>query len=88
MLNASTGQSWISRTQFHQRIFNRKFDDAFKLELMLKDVGIALGLAEDQNIPVPLSSVGYHLWQAATKHAESGASISRNGQLGGIYDGC
>ena len=77
VLNASTGQSWISHTQFHQRIFNRKFDDAFKLELMLKDVGIALGLAEDQSIPVPLSSVGYHLWQAATKHAEPGASISR-----------
>jgi 3-hydroxyisobutyrate dehydrogenase len=76
VLNVSTGMSWISRTQFSQRIFNRKFDDPFKLELMVKDIGIALELAESQGIPAPLSSVGHHLWQAAARHAESGASIS------------
>ena len=76
VLNVSTGKSWISQTQFHQRIFNRKFDDAFKLNLMLKDIGIAVDLAQSQGIPVPLSSVGYHLWQAAARHGEPDASIS------------
>lgn len=76
VLNVSTGKSWISETQFHQRIFNRKFDDAFKLKLMVKDMGIAMNLAESQGIPIPLSSVGYHLWQASTRHAEPDASIS------------
>jgi len=76
VLNVSTGMSWISRTQFQQRIFNRKFDDAFKLNLMLKDIGIAMDLAQSQGIPVPLSSVGHHLWQASARHGEPDASIS------------
>ena len=76
VLNVSTGKSWISETQFHQRIFNRKFDDHFKLNLMLKDIGIAMDLAESQGIPIPLSSVGHHLWQAAARHAAPDASIS------------
>lgn len=76
VLNVSTGGSWISETQFHQRIFSRKFDDAFKLKLMLKDIGIAMDLAQKQGIPMPLSSVGHHLWRASARHAEPDASIS------------
>ena len=41
VLNASTGGSWVAQTHFHQRVFNRAFDDPFKLELMVKDMGIA-----------------------------------------------
>ena len=76
VLNVSTGMSWISQTQIKQRITNRKFDDAFKLELMIKDIGIAMGLAEEAHLPVPLSATGYHLWKAAGIHAGERASIS------------
>jgi 3-hydroxyisobutyrate dehydrogenase len=76
VLNVSTGMSWISQTQIKQRITNRKFDDAFKLELMVKDIGIAIGLAEEAHLPAPLSAAGYHLWKAAAIHAGEGASIS------------
>jgi 3-hydroxyisobutyrate dehydrogenase-like beta-hydroxyacid dehydrogenase len=76
VLNVSTGMSWISQTQIKQRITSRKFDDAFKLELMVKDIGIAIGLADDAQLPVPLSAVGYHLWKAAGIHAGEDASIS------------
>jgi len=76
VLNVSTGKSWISQTQFKQRITNRKFDDAFKLELMVKDIGIAMHLADGIRIPAPLSALGYHLWKAAENQAGKGASIS------------
>jgi 3-hydroxyisobutyrate dehydrogenase len=76
VLNASTGMSWISQTHIRQRILNRKFDDQFKLALMVKDVGIAMGLADSQNIPLPLCSVGHHLWRAAAGYAAQDASIS------------
>ena len=76
VLNVSTGMSWISQTQIKQRITNRKFDDAFKLELMVKDIGIAIDLADAAQLPVPLSAAGYHLWKAANIHAGEGASIS------------
>jgi len=76
VLNVSTGMSWISQTQIKQRITSRKFDDPFKLELMIKDIGIAIGLADEAKLPVPLSTTGYHLWKAAGIFAGEGASIS------------
>jgi 3-hydroxyisobutyrate dehydrogenase len=76
VLNVSTGGSWISKTQIRQRITSRAFDDAFKLELMVKDIGIAMRLAGDASVPVPLSGTGQQLWRAAVQHAEKGSSIS------------
>lgn len=76
VLNVSTGMSWISQTHIKQRITSRNFDDPFKLQLMVKDVGIALELARREGLPLPLSALGGDLWQAAGRHAEEGASIS------------
>jgi 3-hydroxyisobutyrate dehydrogenase len=76
VLNVSTGMSWISQTQIRQRITSRTFDDAFKLELMVKDIGIAVRLAGDAAVPVPLSGAGQQLWRAALQHAEKGSSLS------------
>jgi 3-hydroxyisobutyrate dehydrogenase-like beta-hydroxyacid dehydrogenase len=74
VLNESTGGSWITRNHIRQRVISRSFDDPFKLELMLKDIGIALGLAHD--LPVPLSALGEQLWRAASLAAGPGASVS------------
>jgi len=76
VLNVSTGMSWISQTHFKQRILNRKFDDPFRLELMVKDIGIALELAGRIGIPAPLSALGRELWKASALHSEKGGSIS------------
>ena len=76
VLNVSTGMSWISQTHIKQRITSRMFDDPFKLELMVKDVGIALELARREGLPLPLSALGRELWEDAGRHAGAGASIS------------
>jgi 3-hydroxyisobutyrate dehydrogenase len=76
VLNVSTGGSWISQTQIRQRITSRRFDDAFKLELMVKDIGIAMRMAGDRSIPAPLCGTGLQLWRAAAHHAGPGSSIS------------
>ena len=76
VLNESTGQSWISKNHIAQRIISRTFDDPFKLELMRKDIGIAMGLAREVQMSVPLSSLGEQLWRAAARQAGPGASIS------------
>ncbi len=76
VLNVSTGMSWISRTHIKQRVTNRKFDDPFKLELMVKDIGIALELATREELSLPLSDLGRRLWTAAQSYSPEGASIS------------
>jgi 3-hydroxyisobutyrate dehydrogenase len=76
VLNLSTGMSWISQTHIKQRILSRNFDDPFRLELMIKDIGIAMQLAHTLELPIPLSALGHHLWKAAGRHAKKGDSIS------------
>jgi hypothetical protein len=85
VLNISTGGSWITQTHFHQRVFNRAFDDPFKLELMLKDVGIAVQLARETATPVPIWGVGQQLWRMADHAAGSGASVSHTYTAAGNY---
>ena len=76
VLNVSTGMSWITQTHIKQRITNRAFDDPFKLELMVKDIGIALGLATQQQAKVPFWDKGGEIWRNADAAAERGASVS------------
>jgi 3-hydroxyisobutyrate dehydrogenase-like beta-hydroxyacid dehydrogenase len=76
VLNVSTGGSWITQTHFEQRVFNRSFDDPFKLELMLKDMGIAVELARETDTPVPIWGLGQQLWRMADHAAGAGASVS------------
>ena len=76
VLNESTGQSWITENHIRQRILSRSFDDPFKLELMLKDVGIANALARETGTAAPMAGLGQQLWQAASRAAGAGASVS------------
>lgn len=76
VMNESTAGSWITRTHIHQRVLSRSFDDPFKLELMLKDMGIAVELARELGMPAPISGEGHRLWQAADKARGAGVSVS------------
>ena len=76
VLNASTGQSWITQNHIRQRILSRSFDDPFKLALMLKDVGIANALARETGSAAPMAGLGQQLWQAAARAAWPEASVS------------
>ena len=76
VMNVSTSMSWITQTHIKQRITNRAFDDAFKLELMLKDVRIALGLAAREEIEMPLGALGQDIYERANDAAPANASVS------------
>jgi 3-hydroxyisobutyrate dehydrogenase len=76
VLNVSTGMSWITKNHIGQRIISRKFDDPFRLDLMVKDIGIAMQLARSLELPLPLSALGQNLWMAAGRWAEQGSSLS------------
>lgn len=76
VLNASTGMSWVTQNHVGQRVLSRKFDDPFKLELMVKDISIAMTLARDAGLPLPMSALGEELWNSALQEADVGSNVS------------
>ena len=76
VLNESTGGSWITRNHIEPRVLSRTFDDPFKLELMLKDVRIAIELARDLELDLPYAGLAETMYEAANLHAGPGKSLS------------
>ena len=75
VLNVSTGMSFVTQKKYGPQVVERRFDDAFKLELMLKDVGIATRLAEHHGIDLPASALGEQLWRTADTALGPGHSV-------------
>jgi 3-hydroxyisobutyrate dehydrogenase len=75
VLNVSTGMSFLTLKRFGPHVVERRFADAFKLELMLKDVGIANKLADEHKLGVPVSALSEQLWRAANTALGPGRSL-------------
>src|SRR5262245_25106480 len=75
VLNVSTGRSFVTDAKFGPQVIERRFDDAFRLALMLKDVGIANRLADEQGLAVPVAALGEQLWRAANAGLGEGACV-------------
>lgn len=67
VINAGSGRSNSTEVKFPRYILNRAFDDGFAIELMDKDVRIALDEAQRLGFPAPLGSGIAETWQAAVE---------------------
>lgn len=67
VMNVSTGYSFASQNRILNDVITRKFEDQFKLSLMLKDMGIARQLAEAHDLPMPMIELGTERWQKAVE---------------------
>ena len=65
VLNASTGMSNSSQKKFKQFVLSRSFDAGFGLDLMVKDLGIAMGVARETGTPAPIAALVREMWAAA-----------------------
>lgn len=57
VLNASTGMNNATQKKFRQFVLSRRFDSGFGLDLMLKDVSIALELGKETRTPTPFAAL-------------------------------
>jgi len=73
VMNVSTGYSFATQNRFLNDVITRKFEDQFKLDLMLKDMGIAEQLASAHKLPVPMTAQGRARWQKAVETLGPGA---------------
>ena len=76
VINESTGMNQVTQRQFKRRVLTRQFDSGFSLDLMAKDVGIALELARRMDLPLPVSTLGGTQWRAARQHLGGGRNIA------------
>ena len=65
VLNAGNGRSYSTEVKFPRFILNRTFDDGFALDLMAKDLRLALKTAAEMGHPMFSGSAIAQLWQAA-----------------------
>ncbi|MBL6076925.1 NAD(P)-dependent oxidoreductase [Belnapia sp. T18] len=81
VLNASSGMSDSSQRKFKQFVLSRRFDDGFALELMVKDLGIALEVGRQTATPTPLAALAKELWAAALSSLGPGNNHTAGAQL-------
>ena len=81
VLNASSGMSDSSQRKFKQFVLSRRFDDGFALELMVKDLGIALEVGRQTATPTPIAALAKELWTAALASVGPGNNHTAGAQL-------
>lgn len=62
VLNASTGMNNSTQKKFKQFVLSGKYNAGFGLDLMVKDLSIALGIAKDTSTSSPFSAMCRELW--------------------------
>ena len=67
VLNASTGMNNSTQKKFKQFVLSGQFNSGFGLDLMVKDLSIALGIAHETATPTPFSALCRELWAASAQ---------------------
>ncbi|HEY1720381.1 MAG TPA: NAD(P)-dependent oxidoreductase [Magnetospirillaceae bacterium] len=67
VLNVSTGMNNSTQKKLKQFILSRKFSSGFGLDLMVKDLTIATGLAEEMELEAPFSALCQKMWKSAAE---------------------
>ncbi|MDE0060368.1 MAG: NAD(P)-dependent oxidoreductase [Defluviicoccus sp.] len=72
VVNSSTGMNNATRNKLAQFVFSRRFDSGFSMDLMVKDLDIALDLARDTATAAPLAALSREIWAQAQQNLEPG----------------
>jgi len=73
VLNASTGMNNSTQKKFKQFVLSRRFDSGFGLDLMAKDLSIALEVGRETGTPTPFAALCREMWAAAAALLGPGA---------------
>jgi 3-hydroxyisobutyrate dehydrogenase len=73
VINTSSGASASTITKFPNYILNGAFDSGFDAGLMVKDIGIALELAHELEVPAEVSERVVEMWREALEWLPAGA---------------
>jgi 3-hydroxyisobutyrate dehydrogenase len=72
VLNASTGMNNSTQKKLKQFVLSRRFDSGFSLDLMVKDLSIALEVGRNGSAPTPFSALCREMWASAASMVGKG----------------
>jgi 3-hydroxyisobutyrate dehydrogenase len=81
VLNASTGMNNSTQKKFAQFVLSRRFDSGFGLDLMVKDLSIALEVGREGGTPTPFAALCREMWASAAALLGPGADHTAVAQL-------
>ncbi|MEW6257375.1 MAG: NAD(P)-dependent oxidoreductase [Pseudomonadota bacterium] len=81
ILNVSTGVNNSTQKKFKQFVLSRSFDSGFAMELMVKDLSIALEVAREGGVTAPFASLCREMWAGASHLLGPGADHTAVAQL-------
>ena len=81
VLNESSGMNNSTQLKFKQHVLSRRFASGFSLDLMVKDIGIALEVARETGTPTPYAALCREIWAAAQAMLEPGQDHTGMAQL-------
>ena len=73
VLNASTGMNNSTQKKFKEYVLSRRFDAGFGLDLMVKDLSIALEVGRETATPTPFAALCREMWASAAAMLGPGA---------------
>jgi 3-hydroxyisobutyrate dehydrogenase len=73
IINGSSGRSGSTENKWPRYILPARYDSGFSMRFMVKDMNIALQLAEAAGTPAPLSRAAVEAWTTAADAMRSGA---------------
>lgn len=81
VLNASTGMNNSTQKKMRQFVLSRCFDAGFGLDLMVKDLSIALEVGRDSATPTPFAALCREMWAGAAAMLGPGQDHTAMAQL-------
>lgn len=80
-INAGSGRSGVTLYNYPSRIMNNGFDSGFSIQLMRKDIKLAVELMKKGGLNLPISTSVGEIWASSAEHLPDGEDFNRIVQL-------
>lgn len=87
ILNVSTGMNNATRTKLAPFVLSGQFNSGFGMDLMVKDLGIALDVAEGGGVEAPFAALCRQIWAEGASRLGRGRDHTEIARLCGLPDG-